>query len=425
VQYIIGYMKSLFRHIDNTEHAISYWHLALFLALLPFDFFYSQLVVISFAAHTLIHLRKERLRLLLRQDVWVATAVFWVGLAGMLYSQDRATAWDLAGRQSVIVIWPILLTLTNLPLARYVHRLLHFFALACVCTILYLYADALYIIYYNHQPLRTLFTPDLMNHQFCLPIGIHATYLSLYAALSVVVLLRGYFTTSGWRNRLWYAIGTAILLAGLLQLSSRAVCIALLVIMNTVFPWLVLKGTQRVRFWVVSLLLTLAAGFFIARTTAFRTRYFTELKQDLVQSGTVDYDVAEPRIERWKLAWQLVGQAPLLGHGSGSELRLLKEQYFQHRLYSSYINEFNAHSQYLSFLLKTGIAGLLVYLYVLGYGCWVAWRRKDIFAATFLLLVIIVSVGENVLDVNKGIFFYAFFFVLALKDEAIDKGSPP
>jgi O-antigen ligase len=83
-------------------------------------------------------------------------------------------------------------------------------------------------------------------------------------------------------------------------------------------------------------------------------------------------------------------------------------------LYSSYINEFNAHSQYLSFLIKTGIAGLLVYLYVLGYGAWVAIRRKQLFFAAFLLLVGIVSVGENILDVNKGIFFYGFFMSLFL-----------
>jgi O-antigen ligase len=407
-------MKRLFNIAGHIEHNISYWHLAIFLAMLPFDFFYSQLVLVSFAAHTLIHLRKERLRLLLAKPVGVVVAVYLLGFVGMLYSHDKAAAWDLAGRQSAILIWPVLLTLTNFPLAQYTERLLHFFAAVCVATILYLYVDAFRIIFYYHLPLKNIFSQAFMNHQFSLPIGIHATYISLYAALSFVVLLQGLFSVPSGKMKLLYAIGLAILAAGLLQLSSRAVCIALLVIVNTIFPWMALQGKKRWWFWGASLLLTLAAGLFINNTAAFKTRYFTELRQDVTDTRKVDYDVTEPRMERWKLAWQLVRQQPLMGHGSGSELRLLKDTYFEHQLYSSYINAFNAHSQYLSFLIKTGIAGLLVYLYVVGYGTWVAIRRKQLYFAAFLLLVIIVSVGENILDVNKGIFFYGFFMSLFL-----------
>lgn len=411
-------MKRLFTIATTVEDNISYWHLAIFLAMLPFDFFYSQLVLVSFAVHTLIHLRKQRLRLLLAKPVWVVMAVYLLGFVGMLYSQDKAAAWDLAGRQSAILIWPILLILTNFPLAQYTERLLRFFAVVCVATILYLYVDALRIITFYQMPLTNILSQAFMNHQFSLPIGIHATYISLYAALSFVVLLQGLFTAKGKIALLLYVMGLAILVAGLLQLSSRAVCIALLVIVNTVFPWLVLKGKKRWWFLTASLLLTLAAALFINNTAAFKTRYFTELKQDVSKRDKVDYDITEPRVERWKLAWQLVQQKPLLGHGSGSELRLLKDAYFEHKLYSSYLNEFNAHSQYLSFLIKTGFAGLLVYLYVLGYSAWIAVRRRQLFFATFLLLVVIVSVGENILDVNKGIFFYGFFMGLFLLPQA-------
>lgn len=411
-------MKRLFNIATTVEDNISYWHLAIFLAMLPFDFFYSQLVLVSFAAHTLIHLRTQRLRLVLSKPVGVVMAVYLLALVGILYSKDKTAAWDLAGRQSAILIWPILLTLTNFPLAQYTGRLLRFFAVVCVATILYLYIDAFRIIAFYHLPLQRIVSQAFMNHQFSLPIRIHATYISLYAALSFLVLLDGLLHASGKLKRLLYIIGLGILAAGLLQLSSRAVCIALLVIVNTVFPWMALKGKKRWWFLTISLLITLAAGLFINNTAAFKTRYFTELKQDVSNRDKVDYDVTEPRVERWKLAWQLVQQKPLIGHGSGSELRLLKDAYFEHKLYSSYLNEFNAHSQYLSFLIKTGVLGLLVYLAVLGYCTWIAIRRKQLFFFSFLLLIIIVSVGENILDVNKGIFFYAFFMSLFLLPQA-------
>lgn len=405
-------MKRLFNIATTVDDNISYWHLAIFLAMLPFDFFYSQLVMVSFAAHTLIHLRKERLQLLLSKPVGIVMAVYLLGFVGMLYTHDKAAAWDLAGRQSAILIWPILLTLTNFPLAQYTERLLRFFAVVCVATILILYVDAFRIIAFYQMPLKNIVSQAFMNHQFSLPIGIHATYISLYAALSFVVLLHGLFNTRGKAKQLLYVMGMAILAAGLLQLSSRAVCIALLVIVNTVFPWMAIKGKKRWWFLTTSLLLTLAAGLFINNTAAFKTRYFTELKQDVSNRNKVDYDITEPRVERWKLAWQLVQQKPLIGHGSGSELRLLKDAYFEHKLYSSYLNEFNAHNQYLSILIKTGFAGLLVFLSVLGYCTWVAIRSRQLFFVSFLLLIIIVSVGENILDVNKGIFFYCFFMSL-------------
>lgn len=411
-------MKRLFNIATTVEDNISYWHLAIFLAMLPFDFFYSQLVLLSFAAHTLIHLRKERLRLLLTKPVGIVMAVHLLGFVGMLYSHDKAAAWDLAGRQSAILIWPILLTLTHLPLAQCTERLLRFFAVVCVATILYLYVDAFRIIAFYQMPLSNIVSQAFMNHQFSLPIGIHATYISLYAALSFVVLLHGLFNTRGKAKQLLYMMGLAILAAGLLQLSSRAVCIALLVIVNTVFPWMAIKGKKRWWFLTTSLLLTLAAGLFIGNTAAFKTRYFTELKQDVSNRDKVDYDISEPRVERWKLAWQLVQQKPLIGHGSGSELRLLKDAYFEHKLYSSYLNEFNAHNQYLSFLIKTGFVGLLVFLGVLSYCTWVAIRSRQLFFVSFLLLIIIVSVGENILDVNKGIFFYGFFMSLFLLPQA-------
>jgi len=107
-------------------------------------------------------------------------------------------------------------------------------------------------------------------------------------------------------------------------------------------------------------------------------------------------------------------RSPVIGHGSGSEKRLLKDMYFKKRLYNSYLLELNAHNQYLSFLLKSGVLGLLIFFFTLGYGFWTAWNNRDIVFTAFMLLISVVSFSENMLDVNKGIFFYAFFFSVFL-----------
>jgi O-antigen ligase len=89
---------------------------------------------------------------------------------------------------------------------------------------------------------------------------------------------------------------------------------------------------------------------------------------------------------------------------------LLHDNFFTHRLYNSFLNNLNAHNQYLSFLLKSGVIGLLVYLRTLAFGLNISFQQKDLLLFVFMLIIICVSFSENLLDVDKGIFYYAFFY---------------
>ncbi|GAC1450024.1 MAG: hypothetical protein NVSMB7_12190 [Chitinophagaceae bacterium] len=140
----------------------------------------------------------------------------------------------------------------------------------------------------------------------------------------------------------------------------------------------------------------------------FRNRYVTQLEEDLHEhTGISD---RSGRIDRWNAAMYLVKKHPVAGTGSGSEIPLLRNLYFERKMYAAYLNSLNAHSQYLSCLINTGIIGLLVYLGTLGWGLWQSIKNRDILLLAFIILVIVVSLSEDILDVNKGIFFYAFFF---------------
>jgi O-antigen ligase len=106
----------------------------------------------------------------------------------------------------------------------------------------------------------------------------------------------------------------------------------------------------------------------------------------------------------------LIKQSPLIGHGAGSEIGLLQEKYFAKKFYSSYLHRLNAHNEYLSYLIKTGICGLAVYLATLVYGFKKSIRKRDVVFFSFMILIAVVSLSENVLDVDKGVMFYSFFF---------------
>jgi len=403
------FMKNFFTMQDSLENKISFYHLAGFLVLLPFDRFYSELILISLTFHTIIHLDKQKLQRIFTWQNLLLSSVIMLNCVGWVWSGDKAEAIKDMQRQLAIILFPFILSATGLPLSQYRKRLFMLFGIGCILAVIYLYADALHIIFYDHLPLKSLFYPYFINQNFSMPIGIHATYLAMYTALAIAIFISLVLEEKKKGTRSFYATALIILFAGLIQLASKSVLIATLIYISIGFPFFVLTRNKRTKFIIVAIVISLLVFFAITRIDSFEKRYVSELKDEMVQR-VANNETAEPRITRWRFALQLVQQFPVAGSGSGSEKRLLKEKYFENKLFISYLHELNAHNQYLSILIKQGILGLIVFLFTIITGFYMALKRRDIVFAGFMIIISIVSFFENILDVNKGIFFYAFFF---------------
>ncbi len=408
---------------DTAENRISFFLLAFFEVLLPFDYFYSQLVLGCFALHTVIHCNKSRLRLLLAKETWLPALVYLLLFISITYSSDKKEGLNISGRQTAILLMPVLFALSNFDTARYKMPLLQIFAGACTGVILYLYADAIYTLHYFNLPLKDLFTGAFTNQNFSSPIGLHATYMAMYAGLSLAVMMYVFVNSVAKSKRIIAIACGGILGCGIFQLGSRAVMVAILLVFAAGIGFFLLQGKKKWLVTGIAILLSLAAGLSAMQTTAFKQRYVSELKNDLANQPVPD-ERLEPRISRWRLAMDIIKTAPVWGHGNGSEKELLKEKYFANKLYISFLRGFNAHSQYLSFLIRCGVLGLLLFLTVLTFAYRKAFVKKDFLFFSFLLLVSTVAVSENILDVNKGIFFYSFFLSFFLSGGTYSKATP-
>ena len=210
-----------------------------------------------------------------------------------------------------------------------------------------------------------------------------------------------------------YGLMSLLLLAAILQLASRAVYIAVLVVINVLIPWMMLRGRARRIALLVFVLLSLLSVALVTTNKDLYMRYLVSLKQD-VQVVPGRFEDPEPRMVRWGCAWELIRESPWIGYGAGAEVERLKDKYLTHHLALSYTHELNAHNQYLSYWLNTGVAGVFLYLAVLVAGARMAFRRRDILLSSFIVMIVCVSFSENILDTNKGIFFFSFFFILFL-----------
>ncbi len=398
-------MKKIASIPDTLVNRISFYHLAVFVMALPFDRLYSELALISLCIHTCIHLRKNRVAGISWRSVTFLSTVYILTLLGTMYTSYTGEALYEWERQLALVLFPLVLLCNGLDLRKYFLPVLLAMAISCTLTILYLYLSAFDTINRLGLPVSAIFSQAFINHQFSAPIDMHATYFSMYIALSGVAAGYAITITGSKILRIVYGFMLIILLIGLIQLSSRAVLIASAVIANMVFPFLIFNGKARIKCIIVSMLLSITVLFIITQTDALQNRFITELKDELTKNN-----VFEPRVKRWEMAWELIKTSPVYGHGSGSEVALLKELYFDNKLYNSYLNDLNAHNQYLSMAIKTGFVGLGIFLLMLGYAFRVALRNKDVVFCGFLVIITAVFFSENVLDANKGIFFFACFF---------------
>lgn len=403
-------MKSFFFINDTLENKISYYLLACFLIALPFAHFYSERLLSCFAIHTLIHLRKSCLAMLKKKPFWIISSVFFLNLIAVTYSNYPAEGLKNVSQQLGILLFPFCFAVTELNLSKYKLSLLKIFAYTCTITIVYLYFEAFRTIYFFDFPFSIIGRSSFINQNFSEPIGLNATYLSMYVMLSVSTFF--YIIFHGRNYKKWkYLFCIAILIAGLIQLSSRSVFICLCLIVIAGIPVFLLKGKIRLQFFIISLVAFTFIILAILNVSSLKKRYLTDLEIDLSENA-VTSDFSETRMQRWSMGMELIKQSPVIGYGNGSEKYLLKEKYFTNKFYKSFLLEMNAHNQYLSFLINTGIIGLLLYLYVLYFGFSATVKRKDFILISFLILVTIVSVSEDILAVNKGVFFYSFFYSL-------------
>jgi len=173
-------------------------------------------------------------------------------------------------------------------------------------------------------------------------------------------------------------------------------------------PWFSLQSAKWRRYVLVSSSLSLLLIGGILYSNTFRERYVTELTTDL--SPAKKGDVIDSRIARWSVITDLIKKKPVVGYGTGTEVGLLHDAFYNNKLYNSFLHNLNAHNEYLSFLIKSGVIGLLVYLAILALGFRISLQQKDLLFFSFMVIITTVSFSENILDVDKGIIYYAFFY---------------
>lgn len=120
------------------------------------------------------------------------------------------------------------------------------------------------------------------------------------------------------------------------------------------------------------------------------------------------------RLVNWKAALSAFSQKPLVGWGTGDVLDAVLSQDIQKQYPRPVTNKLKPHNQYLSFAVAFGLPLTLWIVFVLIYA---PFRKKILLHPlfySFLLISLISFLGEDTLETQAGVTFFALFYNLFL-----------
>jgi len=246
-------------------------------------------------------------------------------------------------------------------------------------------------------------------------IETHPIYASVFLGIGILVLISIFKAIKPYL----FITSFILLLLSISILSSKMVIISLLIIL---LVFLSIK-VSNIRNKLLSILLVLVISVISIIYIPNLNYRFNELfKQTTYQeinksnSSSIRNGINSCTLKLIKKSW-------LFGYGIGDVQNELNNC-FESKSLILLQKQYNAHNQYLSIWLGTGILGLLAFLYMLIYNFKLAKENNDLLFLSILIFFSINLLTENLLERQSGVILFAFlinfFGLYNLKKEAFN-----
>ena len=318
---------------------------------------------------------------------------FLLALCGLIYSNDKEN-----GLKIVVNLLPFVLIPFSLLLIRLKPTILDYclkvltFSTVFYCILVMGYVSYLYI-----NQLGDYFYYE----NYGLFFGKHTTYSALFIALSISYLL---YELRYKKDKVKYFVYPLLVGFLCLQIYFLSVRIAMIsIFINTIFLTLTLKN--KIKYFVVVGLTLLS--YLVFNLPNFKKRFLPSMTEAGEMNGL------SFREEHWLSVVETIKNNNIFfGNGTGSDRTFLIEQYQIRKLTSAYLEEYNAHNQFLEIMLDYGIIGLISFLFLLIYLYYYQIKKRKIVSLLMLNIFIIFFITESLLVRQSGIMIFALILTL-------------
>lgn len=134
---------------------------------------------------------------------------------------------------------------------------------------------------------------------------------------------------------------------------------------------------------------------------------FTSLE---TESFSKQYHKINFREKLWEASITKIKASPILGYGIGVERQLIAEELSKNQLEN--LGLLNAHNQYLSTYISSGIFGVIILIAWMFYSFYVGVSNKNFELIAITVIIILSMFVESYLERQKGVFLITFFLSL-------------
>lgn len=378
---------------------------------------FTNIISILLVLFVIINYKFFNFRALVINRAVIATAtLYFLIFTGFLYGISTEGVFNDLEKKLSFLVLPISISLIKIDKEDIQRILAIFFFFGFFFT-----SIAFFISTYNF--LDTGDYNSIINHNLSNNIGLHSTYLSMYLLFSLSYPLLYIKRLKGSTNRFFVVLISACLLIYILLLSVRIIWLLLFVLLIFEGVKLFKKNKRHLSFSIVGVLLFSAVIIYNVNPLKERFNELVNYNSEYNTSAVWKPNTKEVwggrgiRLLIWQSCVDLIKQAPFKGYGSSIEVqKQLDKIYIKNKigpllfLINNRGKVFNPHNQYLEEVLKFGtIVGLsfIVFLWVFIHRFY---KTKNKVGMLFLIIITGVSLTETILELNKGIIFFSFFF---------------
>lgn len=339
---------------------------------------------------------------------------FFLGSSFLLYllaipltqPEYRKVLLHICERRESFLLFPLVFAIMAADFRILIREELIYFMYACFISCAVANADFIYHFLSGHEGTHPL-SHVLYRMYFEAITGLHPTYMGMYLAFSICILLQSSLFNEGAGRVVKYFVAY-ILLVFLLSLLAKSPLLALIVIgVHTGY-----KQRSTLAKYKAAIFGALAAMV----ATAFAIPFFRQRMGEMLNlfgKGNTE-SAANNSVAVRKLIWHidtdLIARHWLKGVGPGRLLHVLHERYFFFSLSNGFpVGYYDPHNEYFSQWLAFGVLGILLFVGIMVVQFSKAIKVKDYLYLYLLIILAITFCTETVISRQQGVIFYGVF----------------
>lgn len=325
------------------------------------------------------------------RNILILGIPFFIQVVGLFYTDDIRHGLILTQLVLPFIVYALVLQTVKIDVQAGRFVLFYFFVGTLIASIL----GVAKAIYYKMNGLGDYF----FYSRFSELIGKHTTAFSLFVVVSMLFLIHEVIK----KHRRWVVLVPLLLFfLVVLYLVSTRISIVALTIGIIVLISMELRGKAR---WIGLILPILLISIF--STPHFQKRF----DPSDTERGAVS-DIAF-RKDHWKSVLETINHQNLwIGQGTGSERNYLYERYKSYQLTSAYEQNYNAHNQFLEYMLDNGLLGLGAFLFYLGFLIYRFYQQRHGLGLSMIMVFICFCLTESLLAGQNGVMAFSLIITM-------------